>query len=471
MKKSIRKICRFLDSEKEFDCDFEEVKDGKEVILEIYNSGNQDYKFQSYYEIIHIEDCGTYFTFFGCQCVNKSNIKASYKVEGYFRDILIRNLDSINVKTYSVYLPKYLNHIFESKFFIEDDLNYSYEYLCNINDNLSIQYKSSVKELKIGNYSVSYQLFIFLEFIYNQEVDLKVVYNDLNILTQFFDFNSGIKNHIEPRSIIIQKNENLKVSKRISNISEEQNHLHLLQFNNRFFINTIDDEKKVSSYNFRSFFNYHDEKEYVFKVIKEWYKNDKYRVIYQYYIDCNDWLQDSNRLISNVMFNNKFLNVIQALENYHKIKFGEKTNNTNYELDFSKNLNSLNFILNKELKSELKDWVCSKLIGLNKKTRSFYLTERLDYIKESCNLMNDINIVNFSSNSKNIRDSLSHGNINNVFQGRELDVYYNYSLLLLLFSIFKTLKIDDEKLEYLFQSNFQIFSKKNIIKENLNTIN
>lgn len=471
MKKSIKKICRFLDSEKEFDCCFEETNNGKEIILEVYNSGNQDYKFKAYHKIIHIEESGTYFTFFGCQFISKSNIKVSYKIEGYFRDVLISSPDDIKVKTYTVQLPKYLNYIFESNEFIEDDLNYSYEYICNINDNLSIKYKSFVTDSKFGNYSVSYQLFILLEFEYTQEVDLEIVYNDLNILKQFFDFNSGIKNYIKPSSIIIKNNENLKVSNRILNGFERSNHLNLLLYNNRFFINTIDDEKKLAGYNFRAFFNFNDDKEDIFKVIKKWYENEKYRVIYQYYIDSNDWLQGSNRLISNVMFNNKFLNVIQALENYHKIRFGDKTINSKYESDFSKKLNSLNFILKKENESELKKWICKKLGGLNKPERDFKLLERLEEIKNSSNLLKDINIVDFSIKSKNLRHSLSHGNINDVFQGRELDIYYNYSLLLLLFSIFKTLEIEDKKLEYLFKMNFQITSKKNEIEEKLKHLN
>lgn len=468
MKNSIKKICRFLDSDKEFDCDFEEINEGKEVILEIYNSGNQDYNFQSYYEIIHIEESGTYFTFFGCQFITKSNIKASYKVEGYFRDVLISSFDSIKVKTYSVHLPKYLNHIFESNSFIEDNLNYSYEYLCNINDNLSIQYRSLIKESKIGNYSVSYQLFILLELIYTQEVDLEVVYNDLNILKQFFDFNSGIKNHIEPSSIIIKNNENIKVSNTISNSFEGSNHLNLLLFNNRFFINTTNDEEKLSGYNFRAFFNFHDENDNVFRVIKKWYENEKYRVIFQYYIDSNDWLQGSNRLISNVMFNNKFLNVIQALESYHLIRYGLQTNNDKFENDYTKNLSKLKLILKD--KKDLKLWMAKKLKPNNGK-RDFTLFERLEEIKNSCNLMAGINIIDFSFNSKKKRDSLSHGNINDVFQGRELDIYYNYSLLLLLFSIFKTLEIENEKLEYLFEMNFQITSKKDEIEEKLKYLN
>lgn len=469
MKNSIKKTCRFLDSEKEFDCSFEETNNGKEIILEVYNSGNLDYKFKPYHEIIHIEESGNYFTFFGCQCVSKSNIKVSYKVEGYFRDVLISRRDDIKVKTYSVLLPKYLNYIFESNEFIEDDLNYSYEHICNINDNLSIKYKSFVTDSKIGNYSVSYQLFILLEFIYTQEVDLEIVYNDLNVLKQFLDFNSGIKNHIEPSSIIIKNNENLKVSNRICNGFVELNYLNLLLKNNRFFINTIDDDKKLAGYNFRSFFNSKDGKEHIFKVIKKWYKNEKYRVIYQYYIDSNDWLHGSNRLISNVMFNNKFLNIIQSLESFHSIKYGLKTNNDKFESDYVTNLNKVNLALKDN--NDLKLWIAKKLKGSNKEKRCYTLSERLEEIKNSCNLMNDIHIVDFSFNSKKKRDSLSHGNINNVFQGRELDIYYNYSLLLLLFSIFKTLEIEDEKLKYLFQMNFQITSKKNEINEKLKHLN
>jgi hypothetical protein len=471
MKNSIKKICRFLDSDKEFDCDFEENNDGKEVILEVYNSGNHDYEFQSYHKIIHIEECGNYFTFFSCQSITKSNIKVSYKVEGYFRDVLINSLESIKVKKYSVQLPKYLNCIFESKEFIEDDLNYSYEYLCKINNNFSIQYKSSIKKSKIGNYSVSYELFILLDFIYVEEVDLEIVYNDLNILKQFFDFNSGIKNYIEPSSIIIINNEDIKVSDRILNSFEEQNHLHLSLFNNRFFINTIDDKKKLAGYNFRAFFNFRNEKEEIFRVIKKWYENEKYRVVFQYYIDCNDWLQGSNRLISNVMFNNKFLNVIQALENYHRITFGDETKNIGYDTDFSKNLNSLNLILKNENNEELKKWICNKLKGINKEKREFTLIERLEKIKESCDIMKDIDFSFSSKKTKKKRDSLSHGNINDIFQGRELDVYYNYSLLLLLFSIFKTLEINRQEIECLFNINLQIILKKNEIKENLKQLN
>ncbi|MDQ6890738.1 MAG: hypothetical protein M3Z56_10735, partial [Bacteroidota bacterium] len=56
-------------------------------------------------------------------------------------------------------------------------------------------------------------------------------------------------------------------------------------------------------------------------VIKKWFANTSYDSIYDIYSDSNNWFHNTSAILSNVMFNNRFLNIVQALESYCKKNF------------------------------------------------------------------------------------------------------------------------------------------------------
>jgi hypothetical protein len=60
-------------------------------------------------------------------------------------------------------------------------------------------------------------------------------------------------------------------------------------------------------------------KEELQTVLQKWFHNEAFHPLYEMYLDSNNWLQKSNTRISHIMYNNKFLNLIQALEGFYRL--------------------------------------------------------------------------------------------------------------------------------------------------------
>ena len=187
-------------------------------------------------------------------------------------------------------------------------------------------------------------------------------------------------------------------------------------------------------------------------LIKMWFNNKQLIPIYDFYIDSNNWFKGKSIILSNVMFNNKFLNLIQGLESYYDIKDPVfiKDNDT-----FTKNRQKLT----NEIKDiELKNWALKNI----KFPKTPTLTDKLDYfITKFDEIIKRINgiesfIENFSTEATRYRHELSHGRIEMTYQGQEFHKIYSFSKVLLCFCILESLNITNDGIKKICSSNFHL---------------
>lgn len=177
-------------------------------------------------------------------------------------------------------------------------------------------------------------------------------------------------------------------------------------------------------------------------IIVNWFKNqEECRHIYEYYIDSNRWFKEEGALISNVMFNNRFLNMIQALEDYHRNAIAPDA--VNDDEVFRENKRQVLTLISD---ARLKKWVNDNLSNSTK--RKYTLHVRLSEIIEHCksiagSIFININLDNFPERAKHYRHLLSHGSSRKVSHGRELIVLFHVAQVLLAICILKSLDVND----------------------------
>lgn len=194
-------------------------------------------------------------------------------------------------------------------------------------------------------------------------------------------------------------------------------------------------------------------------LIKMWFNNKQLIPIYDFYIDSNNWFKGKSIILSNVMFNNKFLNLIQGLESYYDINDPDfiKDNDT-----FTKNRQKL---INEIKDIELKNWALKNI----KFPRTATLTDKLDYFitrfKEIIKQINGIEsfIENFSTEATRYRHELSHGRIEMTYQGKDFHKIYSFSKVLLCFCILESLNITNDGIKKICSSNFHLNREFEII--------
>lgn len=189
-----------------------------------------------------------------------------------------------------------------------------------INDNLSIDIVDSKRQ--IISLSKDYELkhTNHLTFNYNKSVDIDVIYKDCNTLQKMMEFSSRknlafiiknakidfdkIKNQKQHTSLILQKFDGEK---------EKMAHTYIYS---RLTLNQepFEDTSKLNQ-NWLLFSGWTESHKSLSDLISNWFKNEKLQPIYDFYIDTTDWGKDGP--ISNVNFNNRYLNLMQGLEAYY----------------------------------------------------------------------------------------------------------------------------------------------------------
>ena len=104
------------------------------------------------------------------------------------------------------------------------------------------------------------------------------------------------------------------------------------------------------------------DREILNSVIQKWFENQKYHALYDLYIDSNHSFKDKEILLTNIMFNNRVLNLIQGLDSYHKNTFQdtETIPNEKEKKEFQENKEAVVAIL-KNINKDLKDWMHDKV--------------------------------------------------------------------------------------------------------------
>ncbi|MFT5846322.1 MAG: hypothetical protein ACJARX_001111 [Psychroserpens sp.] len=470
-KRPFKNTCKLANSSKEFAIEIiEDDSDNIEIeIIDINEYYNDEFSYLSTYELVHANFHDRLYTFYGCNRKSSNRFKSRYKVEGYFEGRHVVSLDQLLVKSYTFSIPRPLLKIFETDFNNRklDDL---YEESIEINSNFKIKYRSSlVKNLSdVNNFSYKHYLSSSFQFLFQEGVKLTEVFNYLNIFKQFLDFNISSEVSLIPSQLIICKNDavselDFKLKHPHNNLAENKVFMYTKTW--RFKSNSKIDDKILDKKSNNAFFSdYGLNDKYIFKILKTWYNKEIYRTTYYFYIDSNDWLHNAGRFLSNVMFNNRFLNMIQALENFHKVHFNEeKVDNEDYNKNTGKYLNKLDKYLRDHI--DLNEWV--RFLSSRIKAKiDITLVQRLNrLLTYTEDVTFEVNFIDYSVDAKNFRHNLSHGDLDEINLGGNLELRYYQSKYLLLCCILKSLNLPIDLTNRVIQNNFNSYNIRDSIQQ------
>lgn len=188
-------------------------------------------------------------------------------------------------------------------------------------------------------------------------------------------------------------------------------------------------------------------------VIVKWFSNVDFYNIYEYYLDSNNWFQKSkDAILSITMFNNRFLNLIQGLEDYYREVF-ETPKTKQDRLDFEAKKKDVLVLLKSN--PELKKWVNDKF----KAPQYATLEEKLRFIVGQYSTtihqaFHPIRWVDFPDSAKDLRNKLSHGLNKEINLGQQIHLDYKIAQLLLCICILKSLEVPE--LEKMIKLNLKL---------------
>jgi hypothetical protein len=180
------------------------------------------------------------------------------------------------------------------------------------------------------------------------------------------------------------------------------------------------------------------------RIISNWYKSyDKFFSVYNIFLDTFEWFQNTDATLSLVMFNNRILNLIQALESYHSYTHPDLVGENQDEVN-----NKAEAILKLIENDDDKAWILDRI-----EAKHVRLRQRLNKIlkEDSLSLSNIIfqngkDKESFIYKLTTIRNPLSHGESIDI-EETKLHIYYYKTLLILLCCILKTLELSDEQIQ------------------------
>lgn len=307
-----------------------------------------------------------------------------------------------------------------------------------INNNLSINFYDKVDE-RTEKMHVSYRVEYskLTRFQYKEAVSFSELLNDAINFVRLLSFCFG-----KPLNLniiyVYKKNNDFKRDRHIAVEIEEE--FSIIRVKNY----TLKNKKEIATHSYHSrnllLSRHCCSNEELEKVIMKWFANKHLYNIYEYYLDSNDWLEGTGAHLSNIMFNNRFLNLIQGLEDYYRQHFeGQKTMADKLAFDEKKRK-----VLADIENPELKQWLNNTF----KFTKTPSLAEKLNTIVIECNhemaqLLEDLSIADFPKSAADFRNQLSHGKNKEIYLGQRLHRDYFIAQLLLGVCILRTLEVED----------------------------
>lgn len=190
-------------------------------------------------------------------------------------------------------------------------------------------------------------------------------------------------------------------------------------------------------------FTYLDKKEIMKDIFKKWFDSyDTLEMVYNLFFGT---------LLNDELFtNNKFLNLVQALESYHRRRYN------GYELDKIQHQKRIDEII-ENIPLQHKDWVTKKLVysnEINLKKRIF------EILKEQKSILDPYikDIKSFSFKITNTRNYLAHFN-KDIFENtyQRIDMHYAYIKLkvILVICFLKELGFNNEEIKTMIYKNKQ----------------
>lgn len=314
-----------------------------------------------------------------------------------------------------------------------------------INENLTIDIVDSMRrtvslkkdfELKHSNH---------LTFNYGASVDIDLIYKDCLTLQKMMEFSSrrnltfiiesaeiefdNIENQEQHTHLVLRKNDGRKQTTAHTYIFSR------LTLNQEPFENT----SKLNQ-NWLLFSGWTESYQSLNTLISNWFKNKSLQPIYDFYLDTTDWGKEGP--ISNVNFNNRFLNLMQGLEAYYDYLHPEFFySNKEFVAQRQKVYNAI-------ASKELKLWV-SKHLKFPKQALFIHKLEFLcqKYSEVLVGLKtNPESLKTYPDKAKEYRHKLSHGKISKTFQGKDFHALYSFSQVLLCICILDSLGMPYQKI-------------------------
>ena len=319
-----------------------------------------------------------------------------------------------------------------------------------VNDNLSLQLWDEVLE-HIEEMNISYKVEYskYIRFQYEQNIPFKNLLKDAITFLKLLSFCFG-----RPLNLFIIY---MHVEKEKVETSDDLGPLHrsdklLVHVNNY----TLKQKKEIETHSYHGrhlLLSRHTcSKRELDQIIVTWFSNDRLYNIYEYYLDSNNWLQGTNAKLSNIMFNNRFLNLIQGLEDFYREHYETmKTAGERTSFDFRKNT-AMNYITD----PALKHWVNNTF----KFTKTPTITEKLttivtELLPDIAKLFHGLSFVDFPQSAADFRNDLSHGKNKDINLGRRLRRDYYIAQVLLGVCILRSLGVNKLNERTAYYSKFE----------------
>lgn len=307
-------------------------------------------------------------------------------------------------------------------------------------DNLELRFFDNIeKQSKEYGIHEERRFHKLIEFSYKQPVSFETILTDASCFENLMEFCIG-----EPISKRIHQ---ISVAKEFVLENSIRHHYHyqeqvVLPVWNHNLHNgkNIDSQGKHSHFMLVSRWSLQADE--LDNLIWKWFNNKEFYPIYDFYIDSNNWLQKSDAMLSNVMFNNRFLNLIQGLEGFYKRMHVSAVNDQD---EFEQKKKEM-LLLVKD--PGVKKWLNDNLSYKRKKYKSLdqklqlLIEERKEILHTLFGEKNDI-LDFFPRYAVTVRNNLSHGIHTKTSHGSELHVFFKTGQLLLAICILGSLGIEN----------------------------
>lgn len=316
-----------------------------------------------------------------------------------------------------------INKVYRQQLMINEELelefvSYIAQHLADMNVRLTIEkheflifkYKKEVPFSRLLNDAVTFRK--LLSFSYSQP-NLHRIHNveisHTHIKDQIGPYQQGNSSQFPVTNFLMNKN------KEISRDISHQNHMVISKW-------------KMS-------------KEQLDTVIVKWYANTHLYNIYEYYLDSNNWFQDAKEAtLSIVMFNNRFLNLIQGLEDFYREHLESLKTQSDRQLFDAKKKQVLDAIKDAPLKKWLNDTFSPPQYAKLEEKLSAIVAQCAPVIHEAFGVV-DWSL--FPGSAKDFRNQLSHGLNKEIGLGKRLHLDYQMAQMLLCICILQSLDVED----------------------------
>ena len=309
-----------------------------------------------------------------------------------------------------------------------------------INDGLKIIVERRYDDFnQLFSKEVTHKVEHFVHFVSETPKSLNELKENANIFLQLIKLSIGRLSYAEIKSIIVPKNETIDFDK---NLLGKENNVHI----SISTFNSIQKRRVISSdyihQNDMLFYGGLRTNNRLKSVIVKWFHVYKdYNPLYNTFLDTLEWFQKTDAFLTDVMFNNRLVNLVQGIEYYYSASEAQRSIQKRNELK-----QKLDIIIKKIEEKEDKDFLV-KHVQIHEVLRhklKFLIFEKFDIIANEI-FKNKEDKKGYIHKIKEFRDKLSHGEMIESPNQKIYDNYYK-TLILSVSCILETLGFTNDEI-------------------------